>query len=222
MNGQLWAEKAFLDFGITPILFPLVPGNYDQDRYIYLASHNPNEGLADAAERGIGPLMYYFINKGARDYNSALISAARGGYLDIVKAMVSLGARDYNNAIVAAARNGHTAIVEYISEININNNNYNPIMIAAAEGGYTNIVKFTLNKGAKDSNTAMIVAASKGHVGVVELLIERGVSPYFILDQPELYPPIVVNVVRHAAQKVYGGKRKRNEDMAESSKYARY
>ena len=69
-----WAEKAFLDFGIVPNLFYLIPASNNQERYNIL-SQGVENGLVMASRNGILPLIFFFLQKGAKNYDKAASAA---------------------------------------------------------------------------------------------------------------------------------------------------
>ena len=90
MSPDFWLEKAFLDFGITPKLFYLIPAIDNEKRY-NLLSGDPNKALIYVSRYGILPLVEYFISKGANNYDQAMLAAVEGGQVGIVRLMADRG-----------------------------------------------------------------------------------------------------------------------------------
>ena len=167
----LWARKAELDFGIIPQDLQHIPGDTNKDKYIWIMKADPEVGLDQASSIGSLPLVKYFLDKGAKDYNQAMAYAAEGGHLDIIKMMLDLGATDYDRAMASAARGGHLDIVKMMLDLGATD--YDLAMPEAAGGGHLGIVKMMIDLGAEDYNSGMIEAAGNGHLNVVKFLLEK-------------------------------------------------
>ncbi|KAJ7595585.1 hypothetical protein C8J56DRAFT_1022196 [Mycena floridula] len=141
-------------------------------------------GMVRAASHGSLSLLKQFIEWGADLNATALYKAAEAGNLEAVKFILEQGV-DVNatagvwGCALAAAGWGKIQVVEYLLNHGADPNAHDDILLFAVVGG-PEIVKMLIEKGANlqvQGEAALESASGSGNLGIVKLLIEKGVSP---------------------------------------------
>ncbi len=111
-------------------------------------------------------------------YNEGVREAARGGHMDIVDFLIERGGYA-GCAISGASLGGHLDIVKSTMRKVGTAYKFRGDICCAAEGGNIDIVKFMLKRGDDSCEAAMVDAAREGHIGIVNLALEKEAT-YFL------------------------------------------
>ena len=151
--------------------------------------------LNSAAEYGLDGTVEYLLRSGAdmKAIANAVVIASQYGHVETVELLLDSGIdmnvyrRQISDALCAAAK-GHKKLVEFLLEQGADPNlpgkdGQTPLHIASYRG-CKNIVQILIDNGADVNHVqggeygyAIWAAMSQGHHGIIELLLQHGVSP---------------------------------------------
>lgn len=136
-----------------------------------------NNGLYGAAQGGHLGLVYFFISKGAENWNHALACAAKGGHRNLVDFFLLKGSGHsyfftFDAPLEYAAKAGHKDLVDLF--ISKGATDWDRGLSAASLGGHRDLIDLFISKGANNWNWALMNAAEGGHHDLIDFFIAKG------------------------------------------------